>query len=184
MKNCISVEKISGFACKEPVIRIYSDTEKIWYLYHTKGIKTRFNLPKGNFFTENNLEKLESPVQFRLPVLPRKNFNPVSLPEFKVMFTENPNKCSVNVKTGQVFFDNSFRNYPEFILQFILFHEAGHLFYRGEGHKSERNCDLFAAYHLLKRGMNPSQIRLAQGVTLKDEYRKQHLLNHLQKAKK
>ena len=133
--------------------------------------------------TENNIQKLDRPVEFKLPPLPKKNHNPKTLPDLKVFFGENPNKCSVFIEKGIILFDNSFKEYPPFVLQFILYHEIGHFYYRGEGLKSENNCDVFASHYMLKRGFNPSQIKIAQGITLNSGLRKKHLVNNLEKIR-
>jgi len=37
-----------------------------------------------------------------------------------------------------------------------MYHELGHCFYQ-----TESKCDLFAAYHLIKKGYNPSQLAMS-----------------------
>jgi hypothetical protein len=94
-------------------------------------------------------------------------------PRFKIprtvrlVFADNPNKCSISLPDGIIICDPSLRELPSFCLVFILFHEIGHYYYEGE-----KECDRFAAEEMHRRGYNPSQIHLATWLTMGDHERR------------
>ena len=126
-----------------------------------------FNLPKGKYeLKKGDIVKLKRPLIYTLPKL-AKRYNFVKSPKgFKVEFSHNPNKCTVDLNKKNIVFDKSFLNEPTFVLDFVQFHELGHFRYSGKGLKSEIDCDNFAIYCMLVRGYNPSQIRYASRFTL------------------
>ena len=167
----------SGFICSEPLVLICDENGKEFYRKENTSKKgyIHFNLPSGVFNTQNNLH----PAKFRvypLPALAKANHKRETKP-FKIVFAENPNKCSINTTTGLVVFDNSFKDKPKYMIEFILWHEYAHYFYSGHGQKSEMNCDRYAQRQMLRCGYNPSQISKAIALSLSDKamHRKQYV---------
>lgn len=163
--NIFKVSQKSGFYSFDPVVKIYDNNGKLFYLKENKNGKLYFNLPTGVYKTFNTLSK-QKPRKYKETKLPKAN-NPKQLPlRFKIVYCKNPNKCSVDNNKHIIYFDYSFKNVPLPVKDYIKFHELGHYFYSGQGNKSEILCDLFAKNCMLKCGYNPSQIRWAQSGTL------------------
>lgn len=120
-----------------------------------------FNLPLGVYKVYGNLTKLKKPIRYKLPLIAKKYINKKLPRNFKIMFGENPNKCTVDLSRNTIFFDNRFRHETDPTIAFICRHELGHYRYAGKGAKSEFQCDTFATYCMLLEGFNPSQIRAA-----------------------
>ena len=123
-----------------------------------------FNLPKGSFKLEGQVKEI--PFHFNEINLPE--FTPViALKPLSIVFVDNyPNKCSVWLESGKVVADSNFKFLPSFVFMYIMFHEVGHFYFRGNEELSEIQCDTFARQKMLERGFNPSQIDLAIQVSL------------------
>lgn len=165
---CFKVIEKSGFVCNDLIIDITDlDGSMFYYKLNENRKNIFFNLPKGTYRTKNDLKQIE-PIKYKLGSLPRPH-NQSSLPDnFNISFGENPNKCTVNLDKGTVFFDNKFKDAERYTLDYIIFHELGHYFFYGKGQKSEIACDKFAANCMLILGYNPPQIRAAQFFTLSE----------------
>lgn len=162
-----TVKTRSGFKSFDTIVKIYDKSGILFYCKENKEGLLHFNLPIGEYLTYNDLIPSKLRV-YKLPKLPKPN-NVKTLPnDFKIIFANNPNKCSVDNKNHVIIFDNSFKKQPIPVLDYILFHELGHYFYSNEGNKSEINCDLFAMKKMLEIGYNPSQIHWVQYGTLSD----------------
>lgn len=153
----------------EPV-EIFDDTGSIFYIVKPKKGKAVFNLPKGTYylkdFTKFQIKKGKL-YQYPMIPLPKKDRNLKRPKKFKLTFGENPNKATVNLIDGTIFFDRNFYDsLNRTQKEFILAHELGHYFYKGGSQKNEQKCDAFAANMLLSKGFNPSQIDAAQKSTL------------------
>lgn len=183
----------TGFKSTDELIKIYDSDNKPFYVYPNKTGVIYFNLPKGAYSTLNNLTKLTQPVNYKLPPLPKPTVNRKLPKRFKVVFKDNPNKCSVYHKIGLIVFDNSFQDKPKFFLTFIKLHELGHYFYSSsnknpiskEYQLNEMYCDTFAQNKMLKLGYNPGQIQQAINLTLTQaisEGRKKNSQNQLEKS--
>lgn len=120
----------------------------------------KFNLPALGYpyyLESGNLIQLPKPINYKMIKLPKKERNLKYNPEnFKILFGNNKNKCSVIWDKHIILFDNSFKNKPLFIIYFILFHEFGHKYY-----KTEKYCDLYARNKMLEKGFTPFQTGLA-----------------------
>lgn len=137
-----------------------------------------FNLPPGEYFVDQgSFTPMLFPRVYPSIKLPRRQrfFYP-NPKDYKVVFGDNPNKCSVDWEKKIIKFDKSFEEKPMYEIDFILCHEFGHRFY-----KTEKYCDLYAARCLLKMGYNPSQVGLAPIDSLSDEQeeRKMYIIDHV-----
>lgn len=156
-----STDGLRGFRCENREVLIYDQHAKPFYFFtlpeHQRFVK--FNLPRGKYFTCNNLTEV-SPVKYDLPKLPKRERN--GKPEvFPVLIADNPNKCTINFDKKVIIIDPELCKLPAFVLYYILEHERGHFYY-----STEKYADLFAAHQMLKNGFNPSQIAQANNLTL------------------
>lgn len=163
------VDQKSGFLTNDKNIVINDELGNIFYFkLNNEGKWIYFNLPEGEYTTNNNILKAKAPREFKLKQLPKPN-RPKKLPEnFRVVFTENPNKCSVDNVNHVIYFDNSFKDAPKFVMDYIKLHELGHYFYSGQGQLSEKNCDHFSFNEMIKLGYNPSQVIAGINYSLSD----------------
>lgn len=120
----------------------------------TEGRTLRFNMPFGEYTYFGSFVKLDSPVNIADIILPPKErkLNGAGK-KYKIVFGDNPNKCTIFYAPGVILFDRSFLNSPLFVRYGIYFHELGHHFY-----KTEWKADLYATKKMLEYGFNPSQI--------------------------
>ena len=177
----IRLNKKTGFKSKSPIVTVWTDEGEPFYIIKRKGTEILFNLPKGNYIIECDFEILKSPVNYKLPKLPKYERN-ITFPNFiEIVFCTNPNKCSIDLERGLVMCDFSIKNKTRAEQTFVMFHELGHYYYKTESH-----CDLFASYHMLKQGFNPSQLYFSVNGCLSDNSidRKNHVLNFAKKVKK
>lgn len=178
-----SCSKKTGFVCYDKLIEIYDSNRIPFYVKKNNVGKLHFNLPKGEYVTRNNIQKAEF-RKYKLPRIEEGNSKTKLPKQFKVVFCNNPHKCSVDLKNGIIYFDNIFKTYPRPLIDFVKFHELGHYYYKGEGNASEKKCDLFAACIMLCVGYNPSQIAWAQQSTLSEQIhakqRKNFVYNNIQ----
>lgn len=176
--------EITGITSFDSVVKIYDDNGRLFYFKENPSGKLHFNLPRGIYSSENNLNK-SNVRKYKLYDLPKGNKIKKLPKKFKIKFINNPHKCSVDNTNHVIYFDNSFRTAPKPVVDYIKYHELGHYFYSGQGQKSEILCDLFAVNSMYKVGYNPSQVKWAQGGTLSNSEtsleRKQKVFNHLKK---
>lgn len=150
-----------------------------------------FNLPQGRYLVDSgHFKPMAAPVDYPLKKLPpRERDRPVPY-NFKLIWGDNPNKCTVvwsnTPYMGQpkpypeiplkqfILFDKSLEDYRLPELYFILYHEYGHAKY-----KTEKFCDLDAYNRMIVKGFNPTQIGMAQidSLSSEQERRKQFLVN-------
>ena len=169
----IVCNKIEGFHGTD--IEIYHEGKPFYFF---EG-ETFFNLPKGTFDSVGNVDRLERRIVYNIPEL-HKPEKFVKMKPLKIHIEDNPNKASIDIRTGNVFFDeelNSKLYVPNKV--FVLGHELGHNFY-----KNECKCDLFSAKKMLENGFNPSQCFHSSSVCLgkRNEERKKELLNFLKRV--
>lgn len=147
------VNKITGFHAIAPV-SIYDKKGREFYIKNESSLPdvgVFFNLPRGEYLTDNKLRELPIPVRYDCPPLP--DFEKVrKVPKIKIIIKPNPHKCSVYYNTGKIIIDPTFANQALPKLKHILYHEIGHFRY-----KTEYKCDMFSCREMLKNGFNPSQ---------------------------
>lgn len=146
------VLKKSGFISIEPKVSIFDEYKKPFYDF--RPLNNAFNLPEGIFFTNNTLRKI-SPINYKLPDLPKKKKRTeLNESDFIIKFGNNSNKASIYLDKGIILIDsNYYDSLNEAKKTFLICHELGHIYYN-----EEKNADLFAVDKLLRMGYNPSQL--------------------------
>lgn len=176
---------VTGYKTTDEEIMIIDSDEREFYYYHNPLQKTVcFNLPIGEYFTENEIIKLRRPIKYICPPLPKPDKDLIPQ-EMNFFVTDNPHKASIDVSTGDVIIDHSINEKEKPFKCFVLLHEVGHNYYNGGTH--EHFCDIFAAKTMLEKlGFNPSQVYLAQEFCLSENSinRKDFLYNYLKKVKR
>lgn len=183
----IVCNKVDGFECfDEGLIKVIDRAGNTIYLFDNEdGERITFNLPEGNWLTDNEIYRLKKPLTYISPELPKPDKN-IPIRKLHFIVKKNPNKCSIDVRTGRVIIDYSIdeKEYP--FKAYILYHECGHFLYKGGPWEQEAKCDIFAAKHMLEDGFNFSQITYAQELCLgnsdSSENRKNYLYNWLKKV--
>jgi hypothetical protein len=141
----------------------------------------QFNLPKGNYITDNNLQVLSSPVKYSVPSLPspEKNIQPPA--DIEIVWMDNPNKCSILLNTGLIVCSPYIKSKSRAEQMFIIYHELGHYLY-----STEKYCDLYATKRMIEEGFNPSQCVFSVNGCLthdKSIERKDNVLNFAKKIR-
>lgn len=171
-----------GYITTDNLIQIFDCNMYPFYMYDFTGFKKKiFNLPKGIFYTDNNLQPLKRCKKFKLKNMPNKEYLFRSYPErWQIYFSHNPNKCTVNYPLGKIYLDNRYKHCARVIFDFIIFHELGHCFFA-----TEKYADLFAANLMLLKGYNPSQTQIAPLKALSDRStdRKKFILENFNQNK-
>ncbi len=146
----------TGFINKDFSTPIVIRDQRGLRFYDTNGLNAPefFNLPPGKFNIDSgSFQPLAKPVKYNLVPLPWPQRNRPKPFNYKVVFGNNPNKCSILWDRGIIFYDNSFKKKPLPICDFVLFHEYSHACY-----ETEKYADLMAGNYMLRMGYNPSQI--------------------------
>lgn len=161
----IVLERKTGFLNKRTDIPIIIRDKNGVIFYRTdiisKPVKM-FNLPGGEWFVDSgSFDKMPKPRKYKLLALPRPERVMENPRSFKILYANNPNKCTVNWDKRTITFDNSFREKPLYIRMFVYCHELGHQYYG-----TEHLADLYARNCMLKMGFNKSQVGLAPNQSL------------------
>ena len=175
------LHKKTGFRIRDmnkPVI-IRDFRGKLFYETESRLPRVQvFNLPPGKYYVDaGSFYELPKPNDFELPRLPKRERHNKPFPShFKFRFAPNPNKCTIFWGRKEIICDPSLKNASLPILYFILFHEFAHSKYG-----TEKYADLGAAYMMLKRGFNPTQIMRAPILSLskRQRLRKNYLKDKL-----
>lgn len=160
----LHLDKKTGFTSALP-FNIYDDRGIIFYSSSftdkiDKGERLLFNLPPGDYLYDGVIRRLDKPVDYKLKKLPPKERRRKKK-TYKIIYGNNPNKCTIFYDKGIILFDNSFKKLPLFVRWNIYYHELGHHFY-----KTEKYADLYAYNAMLKKGFNLTQIGLTSLITL------------------
>lgn len=174
----INIGQKTGFKIlrpeKEVVIR--DDRGILFYSTEFKTPKVvEFNLPAGKYIVDSGyFRSMSNPVDYPLMPLPPKQRNRPIPHDFKMIWSKNPNKCSIVWPEKKIVFDVSLKDYSLPELDFIKFHEYSHANYH-----TEKYCDLKAANYMILKGYNPIQIGVSQIDSLsgKQSHRKEFLTN-------
>ena len=148
-----TLTEITGFRGQLPLV-ITDNYDRPFYIKKIGDSGNRFvhfNLPPGRYNSSRELTRLPRPIKYRCKKLPTAE-RLLDIPELNITVQENPHKCTVYFKTGDIVIDPSMAALAKPNLLHILFHELGHFYY-----KTEWKCDIFACNQMLKIGYNPSQ---------------------------
>lgn len=155
--------------------------------YRPDMVVDSFNLPVGKYVVDSGaFTPMSSPINFKLESLPMaETAFAVPPTNFKIVFQQNPNKCTIFWNEKMIVFDTSFEDKPLPELYFIYFHELGHSKYGYQRlytmKQAEAFCDQYASNEMLRMGFNPSQIIKApkDSLSSKQNYRKDYIENTL-----
>lgn len=177
--NFLSSKKVS-YKCKDTPIIIEDGTGKIIYYKKNKDKKKIiFNInTERHCFTDNKISVVKKKannkfltIENLLRKYPRQNFYRPEI--LKIVKGSNRNKASIFPSFHLIKLDeNLYKKIPYFAKTFILFHEAGHLYY-----KDETLCDLFAICGMIERGYNFSDSFYTQIHILKKSKKQIERLN-------
>jgi len=155
--------------------------DKNGMLFYSTEYKTpdisEFNLPAGEYYIDQgNFRSMFSPINYPLMPLPKKERNRKTPTDFKILWGDNPDKCSIDWINKTITFDHSLKDYSKPERDFIKYHEFSHADY-----KTEKYCDLKAANYMIANGYNPIQIGISQidSLSPKQVERKEFLTNAL-----
>ncbi len=173
----IIVSRPSTFYTRQRDIVIYDMYNKPFYVNPNMEGSLNFNLPVGEFFTDNFItEKPFKPyVKYCNP-----NFKGVDPNSFDIIFTENKNKASINYAGKYIKIDTS--HCKDFLpcVYYLFKHEIGHLINGSDIHNpngglifdAELHCDKYAENWMLSHGFNPSQVELSRKTLMSKPNRK------------
>lgn len=162
----ITLKGKTGYKNNNPAIPVIIRDPRGVIFYRTDVIEKpvmQFNLPRGTWLIDQGaIEPLPKPVKYPLLSMPvLKQRHRPNAANFKVLFANNPNKCSVFWDSQKIVFDYALKEKPLYVLYFILYHEYGHTFYA-----DEKLADRWASNYMKIKGFNPSQIGTAPTVSL------------------
>jgi hypothetical protein len=171
----------TGFRSKADIVAVYTTDYEPFYVMKKKGECTYFNLPKGDYIIEVEVERLAKPNKFALPPLPKNERNIKRPREVKIVFGNNPNKCSIDLERGLIICDWSIKAKGRAEQIFVIYHEFGHYYY-----KTESSCDKYASRRMIEEGFNPSQTVFSVNGCLSDRshQRKNEVYNFAKQVKR
>jgi hypothetical protein len=182
----IFVNKKTGFIVKDLYSPIIIRDYRGVLFYSTEPLIPKvkyFNLPGlGEYYIDQgNFTVAKEPRKHRLAKIPTPQRRIKPPTDFKIIFGNNPNKCTIFWDKKLIVFDNDFKEKPLYMLYFILYHEYGHSLF-----KSEHYADLVASNLMKKKGFNISQIQAAslESLSFRQGARKQFLTEQLIKYNK
>lgn len=139
-------------------VEIFTTDGRPFYFMDGPG---RFTLPPGEYIVRQGQARI-------VGVMPERPFEPgpprLPLPDaLRVVVAPNPDKATIDLRSGAVRMDPAIVEMPAFVVAFVLAHELGHYW-----HESEAGADQFAARLLYSWGFNPSQVEAASRFALSD----------------
>lgn len=172
----------SSFFSSDEGLVIFDEYGNIFYVHPNKTKKINFNLPVGQFFTENNIMRKEKFVPYT------KGWEKFDSTGFVVRVGVNPNKLTVTPALKDIIADHSINDCKYIpLMEFCLGHELSHTLPSGKGISCTGNvknfCDENSANRMLAIGYNPSQINIARKMSMSDSYRSDCLEKQVMKPK-
>src|ERR1017187_1165832 len=151
----------STWFCEERNVRVVDDKKNIFFFHPNIERSITFNLPKGEYFTANKLQKKSSFIAYDVSY---KGFSKGWLNDIEIYVCNNANKATIFPESNpvKIFIDKKIA-YHAFkpLTMFVISHEVSHLLPEGKGimcNSQEKNfCDLNGGNYLLTIGLNPSQ---------------------------
>lgn len=157
------IEKKTGFEVKGKAAVNRNGAPFYYFTASNPEKPIQFNLPAGNYEFLTPFKVLPRPVKFTMPkARKREHFYPLPKPgELKVIYGNNPNKASIFPRKHVIIFDAKYKNAPQVVKDYLLFHEIGHYLY-----KTEKFADEYAQAQLIEKGYPLSMIVKAAEKTL------------------
>lgn len=174
--------KKTGFECLGQAVVNRNGRPFYHFKAATPETKIEFNLPPGNYEIKTPFKELSKPVNFKLNGnRKREHFYPLPKPgQLKIIYAKNPNKASVFPRKHVIIFDEQYKNAPQVIKDYLLFHELGHYLY-----KQEKFADEYAQAQLIEKGYPLSMIVKAAEKTLFNGHeRHKYCFENMLKVKK
>jgi hypothetical protein len=172
----------TGFTVKDVNVPVVIRDNRGLLFYSTEELVPRtkeFNLPAGKYIVDSgSFTAKPFPVNYKKISLPfaERLFRP-SPGKFAIKFAGNPHKCTIDWDNKVITFDNSFKEKPLPVVDFIYSHEMGHKYFT-----QDKFADWFAYNRMLKMGYNPYQIGYAQLQSLQNPERKELLIKRIIKT--
>src|ERR1035437_8543385 len=175
MKKIVNTRPETFFS-EDVEIKIYDSKKKHFYFRKNPDRNITFNLPKGEYYSDNNLEKQNLFIPYPVSYTGFKD-GWVNEIDFYVCHNENKATIFPTLKRPKVFLDNKIANHVyKPLTMFLLSHEVSHREPEGRGIECNSNtanfCDINGANYLINKvGLNPSQIVLATKILYKEGMR-------------
>lgn len=169
----------TGFKCTGAVL--VNDTSGRPFYHFSKPGEFTFNLPAGVYDIKGEVTRLSEPVNYIFsPSRKKEHAHELPKPgQLKIIYAKNPNKASIFPKKHVIIIDTGYKNAPQIIKDYLIFHEIGHYFY-----KTEKYADEFAQEQLIKKGYPFSLIVKAAEKTLFNGHERHHYcFENMQKVK-
>lgn len=137
---------------------VYDSKGKIYFYRDLpNGLREfKVNIPDEGIYTFNNKALVkQKPIEINYKAerinFPRKERNRAKKFYFTYDANETTSPALIYTGTGEIVRGRKFKELSKPMQIFILLHELGHFYYQ-----TEEFCDLYALYHFLKMGYNPS----------------------------
>lgn len=177
--NAPSTLKLGAFSTFQKISVLKNGKIEYVRTFQEPVSKLEFNLPQTGIYTIctdqpiKDIKIVPIVIDYKGIELPK----PVRIPKSaRVTFqfsTREGSPAFMKPKTGEIFYNQKFKDLPEYCQRFIIEHEKGHLFY-----DSEFFCDIYAANSLLKKGYNYSEVVNALSHSLtKNPFNKERVLS-------
>lgn len=164
----LSLDRKAGFIAQDKVM-VKDSRGDVFYVFQKPG-EIRFNLPPGQYTLEDPIKVADRPWKVIFKGRRKRERFDYKLPDVvNVSYGPNIHKASINLESGNILIDNSFKDADSFTQKFIKYHEIGHYFY-----KTEEFCDEYAQERMLEEGYNLSQLKRASMAALHADNPRQH----------
>lgn len=173
-----------SFYTADKSIRIYDERLQEFYFYDVdlnKDVQF-FNLPKGEYYTGNNIYLLKENQFYynEIDMPPPENDAYLYVKKVYIKPSTNDRKASIFIDKengySTIIYDKKLDLLPYYCKDFVIGHELGHLKYI-----SEDVCDRYSRNLLTKLGYNPSQLNKAVKQTL--EFRSSEATHRIEISK-
>lgn len=180
----LNITEPSSFYSTDSPIHIFDELGNMFYVHPNRQRKITFNLPIGEYKTENNLKK----VGFVPYVKNNHNFDFKKVIGLRLIRKKNKNKATITPYKKEIVMDKKVRykdgtsfNIDEYqpCKTFLIGHEIAHLKVGGNQYNfdgtikfdAEKKCDEISETMMLSNGYNPSQIRICKQLLLSSPHR-------------
>lgn len=162
----------STFYTKASPLYVADDKGRIFYCHENGARDLTFNLPVGNYTTNQNVERKPNFEPYPVLVLPAKE-QIFDSRNFGIKIDYNPHKGTFRPSQELIILDKDVVKYPyKPYRYFVLAHEKGHSYF-----SDESKCDWYALNWCLQNGFNPLQIQSSYKRLLKNHPDRIEFLN-------